>query len=98
MMDYIDREKVIDVVTDYCIDNSIPSVGFASAILGIPAAKVKEVKYGKWIRPTTVGGILIAGLPHCSVCGEVPCDEGKYCPNCGAEMEVKDEQKQEESC
>lgn len=46
-----------------------------------------EVKHGEWMRPTTVGGITIAGLPHCSVCGVVPCDEGKYCPNCGAKMD-----------
>ena len=51
-----------------------------------PTADVVEVKRGEWIRPTTVGGMTIAGLPHCSVCGVVPCDEGKYCPNCGADM------------
>ena len=46
-----------------------------------------EVKHGEWIRPTIIHGMTIAGLLHCSVCGEVPCDEGKYCPNCGAKMD-----------
>ena len=51
-----------------------------------------EVKHGEWIRPTIIHGMTIAGLLHCSVCGEVPCDEGKYCPNCGAKMDgVKEE-------
>lgn len=49
-------------------------------------ADYAEVKHGEWIRPTIIHGMTIAGLPHCSVCGEVPCDEGKYCPNCGADM------------
>ena len=52
----------------------------------INKADLVEVKRGEWIRPTTVGGMTIAGLQHCSVCGVVPCDEGKYCPNCGADM------------
>ena len=52
----------------------------------LPTADVVEVKHGEWIRPTIIHGMTIAGLLHCSVCGEVPCDEGKYCPNCGADM------------
>ena len=55
-----------------------------------------EVKHGEWIRPTIIHGITIAGLLHCSVCGEVPCNKGKYCPNCGAKMDEKNDNDLEE--
>ena len=45
-----------------------------------------EVKHGEWIRPTKLADMM-HDIPHCSLCGEVPCDEGKYCPNCGAKMD-----------
>ena len=45
-----------------------------------------EVKHGEWIRPTKLADMM-HNVPHCSICGEVPCDEGKYCPNCGAKMD-----------
>jgi len=45
---------------------------------------------GEWIRPTKINGRSF-NIPHCSVCEGVPCgvDENtRYCPNCGAKMEV----------
>ena len=45
---------------------------------------------GEWITPTKIDGRSF-NIPHCSVCEGVPCgvDENtRYCPNCGAKMEV----------
>ena len=49
---------------------------------------VVEVKHGEWITPTKINGRTF-DIPHCSVCENVPCDKGKYCPNCGAKMDGK---------
>ena len=65
--------EVVDMIED-CIDNA-------------PTADVEEVKHGEWIRPTKLADMMHHDIPHCSLCGEVPCDEGKYCPNCGAKMD-----------
>ena len=46
---------------------------------------VAEVKHGEWIAPTQINGRTF-NIPHCSVCEYVPCDKGKFCPNCGADM------------
>jgi hypothetical protein len=49
------------------------------------AADVVEVVHGEWIRPTMINGRTF-DIPHCSACGDVPCDTKNYCPNCGADM------------
>jgi hypothetical protein len=53
-------------------------------IEAIPAADVRPVVRGKWIKPTRVPDSM---LSECSVCG---FDTGAYtfnfCPNCGADM------------
>ena len=59
---------------------------FQQIIDDTPTADVVEVKHGKWIRPTKIADMM-HDIPHCSLCGEVPCDEGKYCPYCGAKMD-----------
>ena len=54
---------------------------------------VVEVKHGQWIKPTKINGRNFA-ICHCSVCEGVPCgiDENtRYCPNCGARMDGKEE-------
>lgn len=55
-------------------------------IKNLPAVDAVEVVHAKWIRPTKIDGRTFH-LPHCSNCGEVPCDKGNYCPNCGARMD-----------
>ena len=44
---------------------------------------VQEVKHGKWIK---VGD----NSYRCSVCNEVSCCNGNFCPDCGAKMEVEE--------
>ena len=95
---YIDAELLkknirVNLMPNVDIDGTVTVENaekyFLNLIDKTSTADVVEVKHGEWIRPTIIHGMTIAGLPHCSVCGEVPCDEGKYCPNCGAKMDEK---------
>ena len=100
-MAYIDKELFEqDIKMRYCNNCARPNEikcrachidDMLGEIEDAPTADVVEVKHGEWIRPTIIHGMTIAGLLHCSVCGEVPCDEGKYCPNCGAKMDGKND-------
>ena len=56
-----------------------------------PTADVQEVRHGKWIRtvPTTPASYRRV----CSLCGQIAImirEEYKYCPNCGAKMDLED--------
>lgn len=69
----------------------ITAVSFAlervkSYIQKLPAADVREVKHGRWIKEKT--SALVHW--HCSVCGDCYyLDEpnAEYCPRCGAKMD-----------
>lgn len=55
-----------------------------------PAANVREVVRGEWIYTSDCSG---AGYPveKCSICGAEWEEAGwKFCPNCGAKMEVQE--------
>ena len=61
----------------------------AESIINTPTIDAQPVKHGRWMSPTLIGSRHF-NVPHCSVCGEVPCgvDENThYCPNCGAKMD-----------
>jgi hypothetical protein len=49
-------------------------------------ADVVEVKHGEWTTPSKINGNTF-NIPHCSICNNVPCDVGNYCPFCGAIMD-----------
>lgn len=51
-----------------------------------PELGYAKIVYGEWIKPTIINGRTF-DIPHCSVCGDVPCDTKNYCPNCGAKMD-----------
>ena len=59
------------------------------AIGKTPTIEAEPVVHGRWVRPTMINGVNF-DIPHCSVCEKVPCDEGNYCPNCGAKMDGGD--------
>lgn len=84
MSDYIEREAAIKAVCD-CVPHScdISSCGFAcseaDALSKLPAADVRPVVRGKWIK----NGWSI----RCSECWhDMPFSVRNYCPNCGADM------------
>ena len=58
-----------------------------SALRPVSREQVEKMR-GEWIFPTVANGRLF-NIPHCSICGGVPCgtDENtKFCANCGAPM------------
>lgn len=88
--EYIEREATIKELhkAPAYFDSGDIRYGILVAINQVekqPTADVAEVRHGKWITPTKINGRTF-DIPHCSVCGNVPCDKGKYCPNCGADM------------
>lgn len=87
MEKYINQIVAIDTILGNPPDAHYPS-WFAEQIADLPAADVIEVVHGKWIKPTMIDG-RIFDIPHCSACGEVPCDTKNYCPNCGAKMDLR---------
>lgn len=54
-----------------------------------PTADVVERKHGKWEKMWH--SYFKQELPCCSVCGHFSAMRWKYCPNCGAKMDGKEE-------
>lgn len=92
MAEYITKEAAIqvfergeaDVIEDY---GDGYNFGFSrgiikSAINAIPTADVAPVVHGQWIMHDDEFGLTC----ECSVCHIETMGDGKYCPNCGAQM------------
>ena len=61
-------------------------VDIGQVLNDLPSAEVEPVKHGRWI------GHHLSSMVTCSVCGVVGWNRYyNYCPNCGAQMEEKDE-------
>ena len=62
----------------------------------IPTADVQEVKHGRWIEKTRhehyPSGKEYISL-YCSICGKKVDEYFDYCPNCGARMGSKPEER-----
>lgn len=102
MKDYIERDDALNASKIVYIEyieldydgyeeadaDNIPIV-LKKDIEAIPAADVKPVVYGRWIKITN-------DLASCSVCGDyisfaINCGYN-YCPNCGADMKTVSEE------
>ena len=81
MTDYINRQAAIDAIRENVWDKLIVNDIF-DVLKDLPAAPVREAKRGNWI---------YKGLYKCSVCGDVLCCAGNFCPTCGAAMRKGDE-------
>ena len=87
-MELISKQNIIDRL-DNVIEKGVPDSNglhpiyaetLRNVIIGLPPAQ-PELKKGKWIR----NGWAIT----CSECGyDMPYTVRRFCPNCGAEMEV----------
>lgn len=94
MAEYIEREELINQIRlmvnrSSVVETSLSDISaktICGLILEAPTADVVEVKHGEWITPTKIKSMNIA-VPHCSLCGNVPCDKAFYCPYCGAKMD-----------
>lgn len=70
------REKIIELLKEKGIDNA----EYIANYLVANGAVIQED--GWWASPTPYGST------YCSVCGYVPDENTKYCPNCGANMRI----------
>ena len=53
-------------------------------------ADVQEIKHGTWRE--SLSDMFPDGTDYrCSVCGRTAIIDSKYCPNCGAKMDLEDE-------
>ena len=95
MAEYIEREALLREIERreaLMVGDKLVSVdAMKSFIKNRPAADVATVRHGRWVIPTKIGHRSF-DIPHCSVCNGVSCgvDENtKYCPNCGAKMDLE---------
>lgn len=95
MADFIDRQALgIGKCDPKVFENKAYAEGWNSAISIIesaPAAKVQEVRHGKWIKRRSIYA-QTGRFFECSCCGrqiEALSGELNYCPHCGAKMDGK---------
>ena len=103
MSDYISREAAVKIAQKYGLVNGSAlgrHTGLADCIAveidGLPAADVEPVRHGRWIQPSW---IYYGAKQY--VCDQCKDDEywrkrclhykEKCCPNCGAKMDLEDE-------
>ena len=105
MNDYISREAAADVLRRLAnaLDEQIgyPSqmadvcqgviLDAATEISLLPAADVEPVRHGRWIIRRGQDWPEWAIRIVCSECGLVTGEKSKYCPNCGAKMDLEEE-------
>lgn len=92
MSDYISREAAIEEAKKSHLYFDIKSI-----LQRVPAADVVPVARGKW---TYQGQLVIAEeypTYKCTVCGKIISADWRknchYCPNCGADMRLPNEEK-----
>lgn len=95
MDDYISREKVLEIVNEFNLENRFDSWNDYSEmhdiISELEATDVQPVRHGRWEYYKNNG---IFDIHKCSACGtpfELPMDVVPssvfcFCPHCGADM------------
>lgn len=79
MVDYINRDSVIELSREYYSQGLKEKAVPVTAIRNIPSADVAEVKHGEW--KWRNGG-------ECSECGFHNSNfDYNFCPHCGAKMD-----------
>lgn len=65
-------------------DGGIDINDFEEKLKSMPTIDAEPVKHGKWIEYP-----IADGMNQCSECGVLRFGESNYCPNCGADMRGK---------
>lgn len=78
MARYIERSEALRIATKY------HDLMLAYELAELPTVDVPERNVGKWIK---VGD----NSYRCSVCNEISCCNGNFCPDCGADMRKETE-------
>lgn len=92
MAEYISREDVLDIVSQYCADDDgscskadVDLREMLDEIEALPTADVQPVKRGEW------DGYVCSECNECAdyfISGDFYFDEKpNFCPNCGARMD-----------
>ena len=100
MSDYIKREDAIDYLTTNInwfdadgIETSEEEkrADITELVNGVSSANVAPVRHGRWSEENIIAcGGFVREYYECSICfGRNTC-RSKYCPNCGARMDVND--------
>lgn len=90
MSKYIEAVSAATIIAE---KHGIPLVDLADTFAEIPAADVAPVRHGKWketepLMCGTYGNAL--WLFECSNCGRTYFTTHKYCPSCGAKMDLEE--------
>ena len=84
----IDANAIVYVQSE---NGSLNDYAYRHDINKMPTIEPDSMRpHGKWIKPTNISGLSL-DVYHCSACDAVPCGVDKftkYCPYCGAKMEV----------
>ena len=84
MAEYIEREMTIRaVLNDYPEQVGYSREDAADCIRNMVASDVSQVRHGRWLYHTMIGGHIHA---ECSECHKVRIVDN-YCPNCGCRMD-----------
>ena len=86
MAEYIEREAL---KAEFEEDGHL-SAYIEEMIDSIPAADVREVKRGKWMFEGSIENTW--KVYTCSQCGANCIDGWNFCPNCGEQMDMREEQ------
>lgn len=92
MEEYLNREKVLEIVNEFELENRFKSWNdyreIHALFLKVPVADVRPEIYGHWMETDESIGVETAYA--CSECKyEVPENKlTKFCPDCGAKMLV----------
>lgn len=101
MTEYIERKTALRIIDNYAktvTDDGLVVVNAIKDIISVicPAAGVKPVKHGHWIRKLIYNKFAscIGSMMICSECNKDNKYDKRmdYCPNCGAKMDGKEVQ------
>lgn len=102
MPKYVDAEVMLNRFTELTDNSTITRAHliadaarkwFVAFIKTQPAVDLVKVKHGKWIELVKIrkNGEVRLVYWQCSLCGcFLGTNTAKYCPNCGAKMDLKD--------
>lgn len=74
-----------DMKCDYC-----RTADYIYMIEDMPAADVAPVIHARWERRGSSWYCTHCGIGYRITCGNIPASRHKYCPNCGAKMDEKE--------
>ena len=96
MSDLISRNVLLDAMPK---NDELLSVDVRRIICESPIIDAEPVRHGRWETKvyTTGDGLDDWGIIHreevCSECGKWQIGISKFCPNCGAKMDLEEEDK-----